>query len=494
MFEAAELGRSIGKQEYEAALPDLRSRLLAAQRELRKTKHPVIIIVSGVEGAGKSQVVNRLHEWLDARGMSATAFWRDSDEENERPRYWRFWRALPPRGTIGILFGSWYTQPIIDRVFRKSRSADLDRELQRIVFFERMLAQDGALILKLWFHLPKGEEMARAKEKSKRRKSNWGFAPDAKAFAKSYDRFAAVSERAIRMTDTAESPWHIVEATDPHYRDLTVGQIVVEALEDLLRAPQEKRESSVVVAAADEEATLNAGGATVLSRVKLQRKADPKRYQRELEKLQSEIGGLAWKAWNKKRSTVILFEGWDAAGKGGAIRRLIAPIDARLYRVISIAAPTEEERAQHYLWRFWRQVPRSGGMTIYDRTWYGRVLVERVEGFAGVEEWSRAYREINDFEEQLVESGIVLVKFWMHIDAEEQLRRFNERQEIAWKQHKITEEDWRNREKWQPYELAVHDTVSRTSSATAPWHLVPANDKKLARLDVLRTVKRAMEA
>lgn len=481
------------KADYEAALPDLRSRLLAAQRELRKTKRAVIIIVSGVEGAGKSQVVNKLHEWLDARGLTAHAFWRSSDEEQERPRYWRFWRTLPPRGTIGILFGSWYTQPIIDRVFKRIDNADLDRELQRIAFFEHMLAADGALIVKLWFHLPKGVEMERLTEKDKRKKKNWTFGPEAKKFGKRYDRFAAVSERAIRMTDTAEAPWRIIEATDAHYRDLTTGQILLEALEDLVKTTVKKSPGDpVVVANADQDGKLSKGK-TVLDALDLKKKLEPKKYTNQLAKMQSKIGKLAWDAWNAQRSTVVIFEGSDAAGKGGAIRRLIAPIDARLYRVISVAAPTDEERAQHYLWRFWRNIPRAGAITIYDRSWYGRVLVERVEKFATVDEWSRAYHEINDFEEQLAEHGIILVKFWLHIDEDEQLRRFKERQRIVYKQHKITEEDWRNREKWGPYKIAVHDTVNRTSSAIAPWHLIGANDKRHARVEVLKTVARAME-
>ncbi|HEX7706586.1 MAG TPA: polyphosphate:AMP phosphotransferase [Thermoanaerobaculia bacterium] len=478
MFEAAELGQKTSKAEYEAALPELRSRLLAAQRVLRETNRSVIVILSGVEGAGKSEVVNRLHEWLDARGLVTHAFWRDSDEEHERPRYWRFWRALPVRGTIGILFGSWYTRPIIDRVFGKSRRADLDRELQRIVFFERMLIDDGAVIIKLWLHLTKDEAKQRPKKGSIFGK-----------FTKMYDRFAAVSERAIRNSDTAEAPWRIVEATDQRFRDLTVGRIVLEALESLSapRATPVPEEAEESVARSSKKATQ-----TVLDRIDLTKTISSKKYERDLEKLQAHVAKLAWKAWDKRRSTVIVFEGSDAAGKGGAIRRLIAPIDARLYRVISVAAPTDEERAHHYLWRFWRQLPRDGAMTLYDRSWYGRVLVERVEGFARTDEWSRAYREINDFEEQLVDHGAVLIKFWLHISKAEQLRRFKERQKIAFKQHKITDEDWRNREKWKPYELAVNDMVGRTSSATAPWTVVAANDKRLARLQVLETVVQAL--
>ena len=191
---------------------------------------------------------------------------------------------------------------------------------------------------------------------------------------------------------------------------------------------------------------------------------------------------------------VAVFEGWDAGGKGGAIRRLTRGLDARDYRVVPIAAPTEDERAHHYLWRFWRYLPRRGRITIFDRSWYGRVLVERVEGFAAEDEWRRAYSEINDFEAQLTDFGTVLLKFWLHITPDEQLRRFEERQGIGYKQWKITDEDWRNREKWALYESAVQDMVERTSTSAAPWTLVEGNSKRYARLKVLRTVCDALEA
>lgn len=486
MFETAELQRKTTKSDFEAAVPELRSRLLAAQRALRTTKNAVVVIVSGVESAGKSEVVNRLTEWLDARGIETHAFWRDSDEERERPRYWRFWRTLPKRGSIGIMFGSWYTQAIVDRVYKRTRSGDYDRELQRIAFFERMLAQDGTLIIKLWFHITRDEQR-------KRLAASDLAGPEAKQYTKMYDRFAEVSERAIRTTDTAEAPWHVIEATDARYRDLTAAKILLEAVEDLVRENRPAF-SPVALAQVDEHGELTDVANTVLDRVDLTQKLEPDEYDKRLSRAQKVVGRAAWKAWNQKRTAVVLFEGWDAAGKGGAIRRLIAPIDARIHQVISVAAPTDEERAHHYLWRFWRHIPRAGTITIYDRTWYGRVLVERVEGFARPDEWARAYREINDFEEQLVESGIVLLKFWLHLDEEEQLRRFREREQIDWKKHKITEEDWRNREKWNAYKVAVHDMINRTSSSYAPWNIVPATDKRFARVEVVRTVGKALES
>jgi polyphosphate kinase 2 (PPK2 family) len=212
-----------------------------------------------------------------------------------------------------------------------------------------------------------------------------------------------------------------------------------------------------------------------------------------LEHYQGRLNLLSRAAYREKISTVVVLEGWDAAGKGGLIRRVTPAIDARHYRVIPIAAPTEEERRYHYLWRFWRQLPRAGQVTLFDRSWYGRVLVERVEGFASEEEWRRAYAEIDDFEEQLVSHGMVVVKFWIHIDQEEQLARFKLRAETGYKQYKITDEDFRNREQWDAYEVAVNDMVERTSTDFAPWHLIEGNDKRHARIQALRILCQRLE-
>ncbi|MCP5156571.1 MAG: polyphosphate:AMP phosphotransferase [Ectothiorhodospiraceae bacterium] len=487
MFEAAEVGRKIPKQAFETRAREVQTALLAAQRALRDSSIPVVVIVSGVEGAGKGSVVNRLNEWLDARGIETNAFWDETDEDRQRPRYWRFWRALPARGTIGIMFGSWYTRPIIDRVFQRVEEAEFDRELARIAEFERMLVNDGALIVKLWYHLPKKVQRKRLEAESKDRRHS----PLLKKFSKRYDRFSEVSERAIRTTDSGPCPWHVVEATDDRYRDLTTAEILLEAVTRRLA-------DAAVTAAAEatapptptepaREPVAPEASLTILDRVDLTRALSSKAYSRELDRLQAKLRGLAWAARARRRHVIAVFEGWDAAGKGGAIRRVTGAMDARLFRVISVAAPTDEERAHHYLWRFWRHVPRAGHVTIYDRSWYGRVLVERVEGFATDHEWRRAYEEINEFEEQLCEHGTVLMKFWLHISPEEQLERFREREVTPWKEHKITPEDWRNRERWGAYELAVNEMVARTSTAFAPWKVVAANDKRWARTEVLRT-------
>ena len=481
MFEAAELGIKISKEEFEQREPALHQELLQLQQRVRDADFPVIVIVSGVEGAGKGDVVSLLHRWMDVRGLETHAFWDETDEERLRPRYWRFWRAMPPKGRIGVLFGSWYTRPIIDLALKFSKRDKFDRELERVRHFEDMLVDDGALIIKLWFHLSKKGQLKRLEEDAKGKGVKVG--PLTRTYAKSYDRFVKVSERALRKTDVSHSPWHIIEASTPRYRDMRVGEILIERLKARLdEAPPTSGRVTV-----SSPALHKAGAPSVLSAVPLHTTMDDKAYRRAMEQYTDELYDPAWKAHGQGVNTVAVFEGWDAAGKGGAIRRVTQAMDARLYRVISVAAPTDEEKAHHYLWRFWRHVPRQGFHTIYDRSWYGRVLVERVEGFATDLAWQRSYNEINSFEEQLVDHGTLVLKFWVHIDPEEQLKRFRERELTPWKQHKITAEDWRNRERWGDYERAVTDMVVHTSTEIAPWTLVPGNDKRVARVEILKT-------
>lgn len=489
MFEAAELGRKASKGEYAEEEPRLHTALLKRQRELTEAQVPVIIIVSGVEGAGKGEVVNLLNTWLDTRGIETCAFWDESDEERQRPHYWRFWRVLPARGSMAIMFGSWYTQPIVDHVFGRMDQSDFERKLHRIQEHEQLLTDDGALIVKFWFHLTAPTQQKRLKAELKGKKLK--LSPVLKRYAKHYDAFVKVSERAIRITDTGPSPWYLIEAEDRRYRNLAVGRTLLEVFERRLRG--QPADDGRGIRRAKRVAPLPSDSTTVLDTVDLSAGLTDKQYDKRLASYQSRLNALAWRAYEQKRFTVAVFEGWDAAGKGGTIRRITAAMDARLYRVIQVAAPTDEEKAHHYLWRFWRHIPRAGHVTLYDRSWYGRVLVERVEGLAREDEWLRAYQEINDFEEQLVEHGVILVKFWLHISAEEQLRRFKEREQVAWKQHKITEEDWRNREKRDAYSLAVNDMVARTSTDFAPWSLIAGDDKHYARVEVIRTLCRAMQ-
>ncbi len=491
MFEAAELGRRLTHEEYEAQLPEVRARLLQAQIALKTAGFPVLIIIAGVDGAGKGEVVHKLNEWLDPRGIDTHAFWRQTDEEAERPRYWRYWRALPARGRIAILFSSWYSDPIVQRVYGRIKNAGLDRELDRIAFLERMLVDGGGLIVKLWCHLSKREQRRRLTKLAEDPESRWRVLPQDWRNLKHYDQFIETTERVIRHTDAAWAPWHLIESVDRRYRNLTVGRVVLESIE---RRLQEGTAKGVSAGGASRRLLpVEKAQATILDHVDLRQKLEDRRYRVALKKWQGRLSRLTWAAYEKKRSCVLVFEGWDAAGKGSGIRRVTEAVDPRLYRIVTVAAPTDEERAHHYLWRFWRHLPMAGRMTIFDRSWYGRVLVERVEGFAAEAEWSRAFLEINEFEEQLSESGVVLVKYWIHISKDEQMRRFKERQTVAYKRHKITEEDWRNRKKWDAYKTAVNEMVGRTSTEFAPWTLVAGNDKRFARVQILKTLCRALE-
>ena len=487
MFETLELGRKVAKKEFSEAALNLRQDLLQLQFQLEECDFPVIVIVSGVEGAGKGAVVHRLNEWMDPRLIETSAFWDHSDEEEERPHFWRFWRAMPPRGRMGIFFGSWYTRPIVRHALGELSDADFDAEMQRISEFERLLTDDGVLLVKLWFHLSEKAARKRLDNDVKDDLRSLNIPQENKLFIKHYQDFLTISERAIRQTDNGNSPWHLVEAENANYRDLTAGETLRQSLSTHLARAISPPPAQL------QDTTLLPNQPTILETVPPDLALDKEDYKRKLEQYQQTLRELAWKARARGVSCVAVFEGWDAAGKGSAVRRVTQAIDPRLFHLVQFAAPTDEERAHHYLWRFWRQLARDGKHTLFDRSWYGRVLVERVEGFARADEWQRAYAEINRFEESLADHGSVVMKFWLNITRDEQLARFKLRENTPHKQHKITQEDWRNREKWEDYEVAVHDMVTHTSTAHAPWTLVPGNDKKYARIEILKTFCERLE-
>ena len=489
MFESAELGHKIDKDTYDAEVPRLREELLDTQFDLaQKAEFPVIILIGGVDGAGKGATVNLLNEWMDPRHIQVHAMDEPSDEERERPPMWRFWRELPPKGKVGIFFGSWYTDPIVRRVMKRSKPANLSQSIEQINHLERMLTDEGALIIKLWFHLAKEVQKKRLQTLEKNPKTRWRVTDTDWERFKLYDRFRKVSEYVLRETSTGEAPWIVVEGEDFRYRGLTVGKILLEAMRERLDNPVKPEQTAFPPLQASIDKL------DVFDKLDLSQKLAKKVYESELEKYQGKLNLLTRHKKFHKMSAIVVFEGSDAAGKGGSIRRITGALDARYYRIIPIAAPTEEERAQPYLWRFWRHIPRAGRVTIFDRSWYGRVLVERIENFCSEADWMRAYSEINDFEEQLAANNTVLVKFWLTISKDEQLRRFKEREKIGFKRFKITEEDWRNREKWDEYEQAVCDMVDRTSTGIAPWTLVEANDKNFARIKILKTICQRIEA
>ena len=505
MFETAELGRAVAKKDFEAVIPGLRVELVDLQQRLRTADFPVLVLFSGVNGAGKSETINLLNEWMDPRWIESSAYQPPSDEERERPRFWRYWRDVPAKGRLGLFLSAWYSRPFLDNVYGLSSPGEYEAQLDECAEFERVLAEDGALILKFWMHLGRAQQRRRIKAIEKDPLQRWRITEVDWKHWRMYDRFIEVAEQTIRATSIPQAPWQIVEGMDARYRSLTVATTIRDAIGARLavRAPNESKlrrrtdpNGMLPTERAGDAAAAILDGPrrhTVLTDLDMNQTASKDEYAEELPRQQGRVNSLFREARERGVSMVCVFEGWDASGKGGAIRRLTRALDAREYRVIPIAAPNDEEAAHHYLWRFWRQLRRTGRVTIFDRSWYGRVLVERVEGLASPLEWRRAYSEINQFERQLTQFRIVLVKFWLHVTPEEQLRRFEERQSIDYKRWKITDEDWRNREKWELYERAVQEMVERTSTFDAPWTLVEANCKRHARLKVLRTVAEALE-
>jgi polyphosphate:AMP phosphotransferase len=478
MFESAELDHEVSKETYRREEAKLRAQLLDAQYDLNENgRFPVLVLVAGVEGAGKGETVNLLNEWMDPRHVLTHGFAEPSDEERERPHLWRFWKALPPKGKVGVFFGAWHTEPIVQRVYGKMNAAQFSEKIDEIIRLEKMLCDEGVLLLKYWAHVSRKVQKKRLKAAGEDT-----HLP--------YRKFLKISESFARRTSTGEAPWIIVPAADDRYRALTFGR-------HLLAAMRERLDDKPVRRLPDRHPPLLAPPAdnlNIIRALELDQPLGKPAYRKEFKTLQARLGKLSRDKRFKKLTAVLVFEGNDAAGKGGAIRRVTSALDARYYRTVPVAAPTEEERAQPYLWRFWRHLPRRGRFIFFDRSWYGRVLVERVEGFAAEADWQRAYGEINEFERSLARHDMVVIKFWLAISKQEQFRRFKRREKISFKRFKITADDWRNRKKWDAYEEAVCDMVDRTSTSVAPWTLVEANNKYYARLKVLKTVCDALEA
>jgi polyphosphate:AMP phosphotransferase len=485
MLDSAEQGRSLSKDQYDALLPGLRAALLDAQARLRQAGFSVVVLINGADGAGKSETVNKLHEWLDARFLGSESYEPPTEEERSRPEFWRYWLWLPPAGRIALFSGSWYTRPILDRVWGESSERELTEQLARINGFERTLADSGTLFVKLWFHVSK-------KAQRKRLKALEGDAATRHRVSKQdwrnherYDAFVKVTEEVLASTSSAAAPWHVLDAADDRYRNVTAARAILDAMEPRLAQAAPSHRPERLPPIPDPH--------TLLDELDLTQALGKNEYNERVAAAQARLYRLVRRLQKRKQSALLVFEGSDAAGKGGAIRRITWALDARSYRLIPIAAPTDEERAHHYLWRFWRHLPRHGRLTIFDRSWYGRVLVERVEGFAAEAEWQRAYQEINDFERELTDAGVILVKFWLHITADEQLRRFEERRQNPAKRYKITAEDYRNREQANQYEAAAAEMIARCSPPSAPFVLVEANDKRFARVKVLEALVQALE-
>ena len=488
MFESAAQVHKIDKATFKAEEAKLREALLDAQFDLIEQKRfAVLILLAGIDGAGKSAALARLNEWLDPRHVETAVIDEPSPEEAARPPHWRYWRALPPKGKIGIFVGSWYREAMAPYANDGGEEGQPERVLAVISRFETMLADEGLLVIKLWLHLSRADQKKRLKEIDSI-PGGGRHVVEHRWMHKNYEKLMPVMQNIVRLTSSGDAPWVVVPSADEEYRDLMIGQTVLAAMRKRLDNPPPPKVAAapVVVAGLDRKTALDA--------LDLSAKLDKARYDKELARYQLRLAELTDAKAFRDVALVVAFEGTDAAGKGGTIRRLTRALDPRKVKVYPIAAPTDEEKAQPYLWRFWRRIPAKGQVVIFDRTWYGRVLVERVEGFCSEADWLRAYAEINDFEEQLLQSGVILAKFWLAISKEEQLRRFQDREKVPYKRYKITDEDWRNREKWDAYTQAIGDMVDRTSTDRAPWTLVSSEDKNWARVQVLKTLSDSLEA
>jgi polyphosphate:AMP phosphotransferase len=496
VFDTAELGQSIPKAEFKKRELELRASLLKLQYQaLEMARFPIIIDFAGVDGAGKGTTMNMLDKWMDPRWIRAIGYQRPSDEEKARPRFWRYWRDIPPKGRMGVYLSGRYSAPLLQRVYGEIDDAEFDDRLAEIIRFENTLADDGALILKFWMHLSRDAQKDRLESLSADPMLSYQVKDKDWQNHEHYDEFIAAAEKIITRTNRAAAPWTIVEGVDSYYRHIRVGETIRAELERHL-AIHENSPAEAIPAPAEPhkpQAEHRLRPLTIFDNLDLSVRLTDIKYAKKKKKLQAKLGELGRKAHEQGQSTVLVFEGPDAAGKGGAIRRTVWSLDARAYRIYQFAAPTDIERAHHYLWRFWSKLPKAGNVSIFDRSWYGRVLVERTEGFATEDEWRRAFGEINDFESQIVDRGILLLKFWLHISNDEQLKRFEERAESPYKHWKLTDEDWRNREQWEHYEIAAHDMVQFTSTRAAPWILVEGDSKHYARLKILQTICDALE-
>ena len=512
MLEKVDLTKKLSKEEYKEKMPHLEAELGRLQRECKALGIPIMIVFEGFGASGKGLQIGRLIQSMDPRGFEVHPIKNETEEERMHPFMWRFWTKTPARGRIAIYDGSWYRRVLIDRFEKRTKNKDLADAFHSINSFEEQLAEDGNLIIKLLLDIDKKEQKKRFDKLEKNKETAWRVTQGDKERNVHYDEYSAMMEDMLFKTDTDYAPWTIIESMDKRFATLKIYTTVIKAMADQIEKVQKEKAEKAAKKLAEAEGT--EGGKTdivaeiakkadeemkdlqvsILSKTDLSLHYTREEYKEKLDKLQKKMEKLHGELYRRRIPVVLGFEGWDAGGKGGAIKRLTERMDARGYVVNPTASPNDIEKAHHYLWRFWRAMPKDGHVAIFDRTWYGRVMVERIEGFCTTEEWKRAYKEINDMEKDLYDAGAIVIKFWMHIDKDEQERRFRERQENPEKQWKITDEDWRNREKWDQYEDAVNEMLMRTSTDYAPWVVVEGNDKYYARVKVLRMVVEAIEA
>ena len=508
MFETAESDPTITKEAAAPLVATLRTGLLKAQYErLNEGRQSLLIVIAGIDGAGKGASMSLLNEWMDARHIRTMAFDEPTHAEKAYPFFWRYWQLLPAAGSTGIVFGSWY-QPLLKEAARKNPDqAFIQSHAEAIRNFEKLLSQNGVQIIKLWYHLSADAQKARVDHLLSRSETAWQVTAADVKVRKKFTRLRDAGAMGISLTHRDYAPWLVIPSADDEMRSIATGQAVLAALRVSVRTHNRRIPSGAGIAVkgrGGEQALNTVRGKAALRKGAWRRPVrledldygaalSSKEYTEQLAAWQSRLAQLAQDKKFEKLPLILVFEGNDAAGKGGTIRRVTHALDARQFQAIPISAPSPEALAHPYLWRFWRSLPGPGKITIFDRSWYGRVLVERVEKYATPAEWQRAYAEINQFEAQLRDSRALVLKFWLAITKDEQLKRFHEREASTFKSFKITPDDWRNRKKWNAYTQAADDMFACTDTPECPWHVLSANDKKHARVAVLERIVRAVE-
>lgn len=465
------------KKEIEA----LSDELARLQRLMKKEEIPVIIAVEGWGASGKGILINNFILPLDPRGFCVYTIKDENDEESRYPFLRRFMTKTPKKGEISIFDRSWYRRVLNDHIEERVAPERFTQDIEEINDFEKLFTEDGFLLVKLFLNISKSEQKKRLKELSENKETAWRVTQDDIKHNKQYDKYEKVFHKIRELTDKKDAHWKIVDANDLDEASVNIMKYLAEVFAKKLSEHENKPKR--------ERADMKKTPETAhLSSVDLSADIEKKDYKKELFEYQEKLSCIHNRLYLKKQPVAVVFEGWDAAGKGGAIKRLTQAFDPRGYRVVSTPAPTPDELAHHYLWRFWNNIPKTGHIAIFDRSWYGRLMVEPIEGFCNSEEYERAFNEINNFEKHLTNSGMKVIKFFIHISPDEQLKRFYDRKNNPLKAWKLTDEDFRNREKWDEYVYAIERMIENTSTPYAPWHIIAGDSKKYARIEVQKTV------
>ena len=493
MLEKVDLEKKLSKEEYQAVIGDLKDGLSAIDAPIRDAGLPVIILFEGWSGAGKGRMIQKLIHNFDPRWFRVVNTQPPTEVDRREPMMWRYWKDIPEKGKMSIMDRSWYQEVSTMRIENHVDELTNLRHMNEINNFERGLADNGYLIVKLFLHISEKEMKRRLDRLAENKDTAWRVQDSDRKRLKNRREYVEAVESMLEYTNTPEAPWHLISATDERSATVDVFRTVISSIHSALKVKADRDRH------AEEPASIILPGQyhftpmPLLKDVDLNRTLEEEEYRKELDEEQKKLAENHNRLYRHRIPMIICYEGWDAAGKGGNITRVSSALDPRGYVVEPIASPSPAEKNRHFLWRFWQRLPKDGHITIFDRTWYGRVMVERIEKFCTVNDWQRAYREINDFERQLYDWGAILIKFWLQISNEEQLKRFQDRQNTPEKQWKITDEDWRNRDKWPQYEVAVNDMMKYTSTSFAPWHIIEGNNKKWARVKTLKIINAAIK-